>query len=55
MAVHHGGCHCGRVRFEVVNLRCLEPDTLGGVRIVPFDGRDWERHGGELAHRSKEK
>jgi len=128
MVVHRGGCHCGRVRFEVdaprdpevqscncslcsmtaylhlivprsrfrlltpweelstytfntgsakhlfcrtcgiksfyvprsnpdgysVNLRCLDPGTLGDPRIVPFDGRNWESHTGELSHLSKE-
>jgi hypothetical protein len=32
-----------------VNLRCLDPATLGRVRVEPFDGRNWERHGPGLA------
>jgi hypothetical protein len=51
---HQGGCHCGRVRFRVyddlssitekidVNVRCLEGVDLASLRIIPFDGRNWE-------------
>lgn len=35
-----------------VNVRCLDPMPAGYV-LEPFDGRDWERHGHELAHLSK--
>ena len=36
-----------------VNVRCLEPqpDTF---QIVPFDGRNWERHADKLRHLSRE-
>ena len=117
MVVHRGGCHCGRVRFEVeapgrlqvvecncsicaksgylhlivpksrfrllegeealttytfntgvakhlfcstcgiksfyvprshpdgysVNARCLDPETVEGMDVEPFDGREWEK------------
>jgi hypothetical protein len=35
-----------------VNVRCLDqaPKTL---RIVPFDGRNWEAHAHTLAHKSQ--
>jgi hypothetical protein len=37
-----------------VNARCLDdPDSLS-ITITPFDGRDWERHGADLAHLSEE-
>jgi len=36
-----------------VNVRCLDPMPTGYV-LEPFDGRDWERHGHELAHLSKD-
>ena len=36
-----------------VNVRCLEPQPKEIV-VEPFDGRDWEKHGHELAHLSKE-
>jgi hypothetical protein len=35
-----------------VNLRCLDPGTLGEVRFEDFDGRNWEQHGAALAHLS---
>ncbi len=128
LVVHRGGCHCGRVRFEVeapamlevtacncsictmtaylhlivprsrfrlltdpdelatytfntgvarhlfcrtcgiksfyvprsnpdgfsINVRCLDPGTIADMRVTPFDGRDWERHAGELAHLSRD-
>ncbi len=128
LSMHRGGCHCGRVRFEVdaprmpevqscncslcsmtaylhlivprsrfrlltpweelseytfntgtakhlfcrtcgiksfyvprsnpdgysVNVRCLEPGSLGEVRVVPFDGRNWDANGDALAHLTKE-
>ena len=37
-----------------VNARCLDDCADLAITIVPFDGRDWERHGAELAHLSKE-
>ena len=36
-----------------VNVRCLDPMPKDIV-IEPFDGRDWERHGAQLAHLSRE-
>lgn len=35
-----------------VNVRCLDV-TPDGLRIVPFDGRDWEAHAHALAHKSR--
>jgi len=35
-----------------VNLRCLEPGTLGRVTIEDFDGQHWEQAGASLAHLS---
>ncbi len=37
-----------------VNARCLDDAGDLTLRITPFDGRDWERHGAGLAHLSKE-
>lgn len=34
-----------------VNVRCLD-SPLPNIRIVPFDGRNWEAHAGTLAHKS---
>jgi hypothetical protein len=36
-----------------VNLRCLDPGTLGEVTVEDFDGRNWERAGASLAHLSR--
>jgi hypothetical protein len=36
-----------------VNVRCLEPQPRE-LAIEPFDGKNWERHAGKLAHLSKE-
>jgi hypothetical protein len=37
-----------------VNVRCLD-EPPREMTIEPFDGRDWEKHGAELAHLSKER
>lgn len=37
-----------------VNLRCLDPSTIKNVRVTNFDGQNWERHGSELAHLSRD-
>lgn len=36
-----------------VNLRCLDTEPLS-VRVVPFDGRNWEQHAAALADKSRE-
>jgi len=36
-----------------VNVRCLDQPPKE-MTIEPFDGRDWERHGHELAHLSRD-
>ena len=36
-----------------VNVRCLD-EPPRDMTIEPFDGRNWERHGADLAHLSKE-
>jgi hypothetical protein len=37
-----------------VNARCLDDTADLTITVVPFDGRDWERHGAALADLSKE-
>ena len=37
-----------------VNAHCLDEATAPSLTITAFDGRDWERHGAELAQLSKE-
>jgi hypothetical protein len=34
-----------------VNARCLDPGSVASMRIVPFDGRDWERAREDLGGR----
>lgn len=36
-----------------VNVRCLDPATLRSVRVLPFDGRNWEASAAALAHLSR--
>ena len=33
-----------------VNVRCLDNATITSLKILPFDGKDWERSGASLAH-----
>jgi hypothetical protein len=35
-----------------VNVRCLDVATIRSVKILPFDGKDWESSGASLAHLS---
>lgn len=37
-----------------INLRCLDPGSVGTVTIEPFDGRNWEAGGARLAQLSRE-
>jgi hypothetical protein len=37
-----------------VNVRCLDPETIGKIVVSPFDGENWEQSAAELAHLSKE-
>jgi hypothetical protein len=37
-----------------VNARCLDPSTIADIRVREFDGRNWEAHGHELAHLTRE-
>ncbi len=36
-----------------VNARCLDPGTVHGQRVIPFDGAHWEAHIAELPARPK--
>lgn len=35
-----------------INARCLDPGTLTGMNIHPFDGRNWEASVGSLQDRT---
>ena len=37
-----------------VNVRCLDRVTVRSVKILPFDGENWEASGADLAHLSRE-
>ena len=53
-AANHLFCRtCGVKAFYVprshpdgysINARCLDRDTIGRMKIVPFDGANWERN-----------
>jgi len=60
VAVHQFCRICGIKPFYVprsnpdgisVNARCLAP-APESLRIIPFDGRNWERNAHTLAHKS---
>jgi hypothetical protein len=36
-----------------VNARCLDPRTVTGIDVEPFDGRNWERSAAALRHLSE--
>jgi len=36
-----------------VNLRCLDRTTIRSVKVLPFDGENWEASVAALAHLSK--
>ncbi len=36
-----------------VNVRCLDQEIIG-MRVVKFDGQNWELYGHTLAHKSQE-
>ncbi len=63
VAQHHFCPICGIKSFYVprsnpdgisVNARCLEPDTITGINIANFDGRNWEEHAHVLEHLSRD-
>jgi hypothetical protein len=35
-----------------INVRCLDPTTLRGVKVSAFDGKNWEEQGAQLAVQS---
>lgn len=51
---HHTFCHhCGTKSYYVprshpngfsVNARCLDDGTVRSMKVVPFDGRNWDEH-----------
>jgi hypothetical protein len=58
VARHRFCRHCGVKSFYTprshpdgvsVNVRCLDQDTIEGVRLTPFDGRNWEQNVSKLS------
>ncbi len=37
-----------------LNARCLDEATRPSLKLSEFDGRNWEAHGADLAHLSRE-
>lgn len=37
-----------------VNVRCLDSGSVKKLTVIPFDGQNWERHAGKLAHLSRD-
>ncbi|MEL7487081.1 MAG: GFA family protein [Pseudomonadota bacterium] len=37
-----------------LNLRCMDRAQFASIKITPFDGLNWERNAGALAHLSRE-
>lgn len=63
VAVHRFCRHCGIKAFYLprshpdgidVNVRCLDPATIAGLRLIPFDDGDRETATAALAHLSRE-
>lgn len=58
VARHHFCRTCGIKSFYVprshpdgisVNVRCLDPGTIEGLEVTPFDGAEWERNASKLS------
>jgi hypothetical protein len=52
VAKHHFCAHCGIKSFYVprshpdgvcVNARCIDSDTIAELKVIPFNGREWEQ------------
>ena len=55
--------HCGVKSFYVprsnpdgysINVSCLDPATIKSVKVVEFDGQNWEDNAAALTHLSKD-
>lgn len=62
VAKHHFCNVCGCRPYYVprsnpdgfsVNARCIDRSTVASLSVEPFDGKNWERNAGALAHLSK--
>ena len=62
LAKHYFCNQCGVKSFYIprsnpdgvsVNARCIKSETIDAIYDTPFDGRNWEKNAGSLAHLSK--
>lgn len=62
LAKHYFCSQCGVKSFYIprsnpdgvsVNARCIKPETVETIYDTPFDGKNWEKNAGSLAHLSK--
>ncbi len=37
-----------------INVRCLDQTTVKSIRIIQFDGQNWEQHAAELSRLTSE-
>ena len=37
-----------------INVRCLDQATVRSVKVTHFDGQNWDQHGAELSHLSRD-
>ena len=60
VAKHHFCKHCGIHPFYIarsdpdkidINLRCIDDIDLSTVKVIPFDGRNWEESMQKMAPR----
>ncbi len=58
VAKHHFCSHCGVKSFYIprshpdgisVNVNCIDPDSIAGVQVTDFDGRNWEQNISQLS------
>lgn len=64
LAQHYFCSNCGVKSFYIprsnpdgvsVHARCIDAGTINSVTDEPFDGQNWEKNAGSLAHLSQEK
>jgi hypothetical protein len=61
IAVHKFCSHCGVKSFYIprsnpegisLNVNCMDKDSFEALKIVDFDGVNWEQNAASLAHKS---
>lgn len=58
VAQHYFCKHCGIKSFYLprshpeglsINVNCIDPSTICDLKVVPFDGRNWDKNVSELS------